>query len=216
MRLCVFIGVLLPGQELSFPFVFKSSNAGIFTETWALQTVPVLACGEVIRITLRGVASQEDVNEHKREDLEVSCVHTFFYISFSGDDGSPTVWGRYGAFLCYIFCICDYIPFWPDLLLNFFATYISSVCVVYALAPPFLRHVQRELNHRVAVVAAKRLINQIVNSIATPPHSSPHLLRIIPVSYTQTDTYRHSCLLYSTHRKRMCSRTKTLMYVNHI
>ena len=123
--------MLLPGQELSFPFVFKSSNAGIFTETWALQTVPVLAFGEVIRITLRGVASQEDVNEHKREDLEVSCVHTFFYISFSGDDGSPTVWGRYGAFLCYIFCICDYISFVARLAAEFLCyVYIFCMCCV--------------------------------------------------------------------------------------
>ena len=56
---------------LSFPFVFKSSNAGIFTEVWALQTSPLLAGGQILRVTLRGVAFREDVNQHKREDLEV-------------------------------------------------------------------------------------------------------------------------------------------------
>ncbi|CAI8052493.1 MYCBP-associated protein [Geodia barretti] len=101
-------GVLLPGQVQSFPFVFKSTNAGIFTEVWALQTCPLLAGGQTIRITLRGVAFQEDTNKHKREDLE------------------------------------------------------------------------RELSHRVAVVAAERLVKQIVNSIATPPHSSPQLLDTLP------------------------------------
>lgn len=64
-------GVLLPGQVLSFPFVFKSPNAGIFTESWALQTGPVLAGGRGIRITLRGLAFQEDTNAYKREELEV-------------------------------------------------------------------------------------------------------------------------------------------------
>lgn len=64
-------GVLLPGQKLSFPFVFKSPNAGVFTETWALQTGPVLAGGRGIRVTLRAVAFQEDTNADKRDELEV-------------------------------------------------------------------------------------------------------------------------------------------------
>ena len=68
---CFYSGVLLPGQELYFPFVFKSGNAGIFTETWALQTVPMLGGGQVIGVQLRGVAFQEDVNRHKRKELEV-------------------------------------------------------------------------------------------------------------------------------------------------
>ena len=71
---CVYVGasgVLLPGQEFSFPFVFKSSGAGIFTEAWALQTCPMLAGGQLVRVTLRGVAFREDVNKQKREDLEV-------------------------------------------------------------------------------------------------------------------------------------------------
>ena len=74
--------MLLPGQVQSFPFVFKSTNAGIFTEVWALQTCPLLAGGQTIRVTLRGVALQEDTNKHKREDLEVRTAdkngETFF------------------------------------------------------------------------------------------------------------------------------------------
>ena len=76
------LGVLLPGQQLSFPFVFKSLNAGIFTETWALQTGPVLAGGKGIVITLRGVAFQEDTNVHKRDELEVHilCMHVYIIV----------------------------------------------------------------------------------------------------------------------------------------
>ena len=73
----MFLGVLLPSQDLSFPFVFKSPNAGIFTETWALQTGPVLARGREIRVTLRGVAFQEDTNTHKRDELEVYTMEPF-------------------------------------------------------------------------------------------------------------------------------------------
>ena len=64
-------GVLLPGQRLSFPYTFKSLSAGIFSETWALQTGPVLAKGRPLVITLRGVAFQEDLQAHRREEIEV-------------------------------------------------------------------------------------------------------------------------------------------------
>lgn len=47
-------GVILPGDTLNFPFVFKSANAGIFTETWELMTKPILCGGAPIRIHLRG------------------------------------------------------------------------------------------------------------------------------------------------------------------
>ena len=47
-------GVILPGDTLNFPFIFKSSNAGIFTETWELMTKPTLCGGAPIRVTLRG------------------------------------------------------------------------------------------------------------------------------------------------------------------
>ena len=49
-------GVILPGDTMNFPFVFKSRNAGIFTETWELITNPVLCGGAPLKITLRGNA----------------------------------------------------------------------------------------------------------------------------------------------------------------
>ena len=64
-------GVLLPGQSTEFPFTFKSPNVGIFSETWSLQTGPVLNRGRPITVTLKGVAFQEDLNVCKREQLEV-------------------------------------------------------------------------------------------------------------------------------------------------
>ena len=70
-------GVLLPGQRIEFPFTFKSPNAGIFSETWSLQTGPVLNRGRPITVTLKGVAFQEDLNVQKREQLEVCHSFTF-------------------------------------------------------------------------------------------------------------------------------------------
>ena len=74
LSVCLSVGVLLPGQKLSFPFVFKSPNTGIFTETWALQTKPVLAAGQALNIILKGVAFEEDKNEPKRKELDVSLI----------------------------------------------------------------------------------------------------------------------------------------------
>ena len=65
------IGVLLPDQKLDFPFVFKSHNPGIFTEKWLLSTRPVLNQGRPLIITLNGVATREDVNKEKRDEIEV-------------------------------------------------------------------------------------------------------------------------------------------------
>lgn len=63
-------GVVLPGETLRFPFVFKSECAGVFTEQWLLETRPVLCGGAALVLTLRGVALQEDKFEKKREELE--------------------------------------------------------------------------------------------------------------------------------------------------
>ncbi|XP_071490212.1 MYCBP-associated protein-like [Diadema antillarum] len=63
-------GVLLPGESLRFPFVFKSPNAGIFSETWQLETRPVVCGGGALQITLRGVALQEDKNLKQRREIE--------------------------------------------------------------------------------------------------------------------------------------------------
>ncbi|KAL5516236.1 hypothetical protein EMCRGX_G001519 [Ephydatia muelleri] len=63
-------GVLLPGQSFPVPFIFKSPNAGVFSETWALQTGPVLARGKPLVFVLRGVAFQEDLHLEKRNAIE--------------------------------------------------------------------------------------------------------------------------------------------------
>ena len=62
----------MPGDSLKIPFFFKSPNAGIFTETWQLETQPVLCGGAAIRVVLRGISTEGDVNEHKRKEMEVS------------------------------------------------------------------------------------------------------------------------------------------------
>lgn len=66
------LGVILPGDTMKFPFVFKSSNAGIFSEQWEFHTHPVVCGGAVLLVTLRGVALKQDKFEKQREDVEVS------------------------------------------------------------------------------------------------------------------------------------------------
>ncbi|XP_078360257.1 MYCBP-associated protein-like [Oculina patagonica] len=68
-------GVILPGDTLKFPFVFKSPNAGIFTETWELMTRPTLCGGAPIRITLRGVAVEDDIYKEARQQIEQELAH---------------------------------------------------------------------------------------------------------------------------------------------
>lgn len=68
-------GVLLPGQSFSFPFMFKSAKAGIFTEKWLLCTGPMLAGGRPICIVLKGIACQEDQYEKQRMEIDVKLNH---------------------------------------------------------------------------------------------------------------------------------------------
>ncbi|XP_067933605.1 MYCBP-associated protein-like [Watersipora subatra] len=63
-------GVILPGQTLNFPFVFKSDKAGVFGEQWQFQTHPVIAGGAALVVTLRGVAIKEDKLQKQRELIE--------------------------------------------------------------------------------------------------------------------------------------------------
>ncbi|XP_052073904.1 MYCBP-associated protein-like isoform X2 [Mytilus californianus] len=63
-------GVILPGETMKFPFVFKSPNAGVFTEQWKFETRPVLCGGASLIVTLRGIALQEDKFQKEREQLE--------------------------------------------------------------------------------------------------------------------------------------------------
>lgn len=63
-------GVILPGETMKFPFVFKSPNAGVFHEQWQFQTRPVVCGGAALLVTLRGIALQEDKYKRQRQQLE--------------------------------------------------------------------------------------------------------------------------------------------------
>ncbi|CAH1789365.1 unnamed protein product [Owenia fusiformis] len=63
-------GVILPGDTMKFPFVFKSPNSGVFTEQWQFETKPVVCGGAALMVTLRGVALQEDKFYEQRRELE--------------------------------------------------------------------------------------------------------------------------------------------------
>ncbi|XP_048346305.1 MYCBP-associated protein isoform X2 [Sphaerodactylus townsendi] len=63
-------GVILPGETRKFSFIFKSLNAGIFSETWEFGTHPVLLGGAVLQVTLWGIALYEDKTSRQREKLE--------------------------------------------------------------------------------------------------------------------------------------------------
>ena len=71
LRLWSSIGVILPGDKMKFPFVFKSEIAGVFTEQWQLETSPVVCGGAALMVTLRGVALQEDKYKPHRSKIEV-------------------------------------------------------------------------------------------------------------------------------------------------
>lgn len=64
-------GVILPGDTMCFPFVFKSQKAGVFREQWTFQTCPTLMGGAKLIVTLRGVALQEDKFSQQRDELEM-------------------------------------------------------------------------------------------------------------------------------------------------
>ncbi|XP_064644995.1 MYCBP-associated protein-like isoform X2 [Lineus longissimus] len=63
-------GVILPGDAMRFPFIFKSPNAGVFTEQWKFMTKPVVCGGAALVVTLRGVALQEDKFKKQRTEIE--------------------------------------------------------------------------------------------------------------------------------------------------
>lgn len=63
-------GVILPGETMKFPFVFKSPNAGVFQEQWQFETRPVVCGGAALIVTLRGIAFSEDKYKGQRLKLE--------------------------------------------------------------------------------------------------------------------------------------------------
>ncbi|XP_025083097.1 MYCBP-associated protein-like isoform X2 [Pomacea canaliculata] len=63
-------GVILPGEILKVPFMFKSECAGVYTEQWVMETRPVLCGGAALVVALRGVCLQEDTFQQQRRELE--------------------------------------------------------------------------------------------------------------------------------------------------
>ena len=72
MFLLFFLGVILPGETRKFSFIFKSMNAGIFSESWEFGTHPILLGGALLQVTLWGIAIYEDISSDMRRELEVN------------------------------------------------------------------------------------------------------------------------------------------------
>nr|XP_033816046.1 MYCBP-associated protein isoform X2 [Geotrypetes seraphini] len=64
-------GVILPGETINFPFLFKSPNPGIFSESWQFCTHPVLLGGASLQVSLWGIALCEDKTYELRQALEI-------------------------------------------------------------------------------------------------------------------------------------------------
>lgn len=64
-------GVILPGDTQNVEFIFKSDKAGIRSETWQLNTHPVLLQGASMQVTLKGVALYQDKTADQRLFIEV-------------------------------------------------------------------------------------------------------------------------------------------------
>lgn len=62
--------MILPGDKLSYPFIFKSTNPGMFSQQWFLETQPILNGGAAISVLLKGLALQDDLNAEKRAEIE--------------------------------------------------------------------------------------------------------------------------------------------------
>ncbi|NXI55049.1 MYBPP protein, partial [Chloroceryle aenea] len=63
-------GVILPGENRKFSFLFKSERAGIFSESWEFRTHPLLLGGALLQVTLWGIAVCEDKSADLRDKLE--------------------------------------------------------------------------------------------------------------------------------------------------
>ncbi|XP_061472012.1 MYCBP-associated protein isoform X2 [Rhineura floridana] len=63
-------GVILPQETRKFSFIFKSMNAGVFSESWEFGTHPVLLGGAVLQVTLWGIAVYEDISAGLRQELQ--------------------------------------------------------------------------------------------------------------------------------------------------
>lgn len=98
------LGVLLPGDELEFPFYFKSLKPGIFSEMWILATSPVLNKGRPLLVILKGVACQDDLFKERRDEIEVRIDGVNW-----GQTPSPV--SLMAEFqLCYVYLVCPQDP----------------------------------------------------------------------------------------------------------
>lgn len=62
-------GAILPGETKYFPFVFKSPNPGIVTETWQFLTQPSVLGGASLQVALKGVAVEDDSNVESKKNI---------------------------------------------------------------------------------------------------------------------------------------------------
>ncbi|TWW54558.1 hypothetical protein D4764_0188570 [Takifugu flavidus] len=63
-------GVILPGVTQQIDLMFQSGVPGLHTESWQLQTNPVLLQGASVQVTLMGFAVSEDRTAELRRHLE--------------------------------------------------------------------------------------------------------------------------------------------------
>lgn len=77
-------GVILPGATQHVDLMFKSRMPGLHTESWQLQTHPLLLQGASVQVTLMGSAAYEDKTAELRRHLEV-----LFDQSLGAFRGSP-------------------------------------------------------------------------------------------------------------------------------
>lgn len=63
-------GVLAPGESLMLPVICKSKTAGIFLETWAIKTSPVLDCGSDIIVNFKAIIHSTENYKQKFAKIE--------------------------------------------------------------------------------------------------------------------------------------------------
>ncbi|KAI8802144.1 MYCBP-associated protein family-domain-containing protein [Cladochytrium replicatum] len=68
-------GVILPGCAFDFSVVFKSTNAGIYSETWKLDSSLDFQQETESTITLKGIALTEDEHHKTRNQFEKNLHH---------------------------------------------------------------------------------------------------------------------------------------------
>ncbi|TWW59635.1 hypothetical protein D4764_06G0011650 [Takifugu flavidus] len=70
-------GVILPGVTQQIDLMFKSGVPGLHTESWQLQTNPVLLQGASVQVTLMGFAVSEDRTAELRRTWRCRMIKAF-------------------------------------------------------------------------------------------------------------------------------------------